>query len=407
MKRLAIVVLTTFYLLLPLVVLRQTWSMYRTMGEEVSLFTQGYVTNELVIVAASSIVLATWLIITIQVIHAMVTRSVNDLEGRKTLVGIVGSLIIGGFLGQSQTSHMSPGKAESLPVAPVAQAASATVLLLQVRQLRRIQERTLAMGTRPVPVEPNVSHPDELMRLVDRSVPLTLHREPLSQDPKVIVRVYGYPIIENSQGHLATFRKTRALELLVWLSLNRDRPRRSAARTAIWDIDVSDSSFATVVSDMRRGLASLCEGSSPHDWAPPSYGDEIQLSDQVVTDAQLLANSLVEFRRSPDDAVHDLVLRLEKIRDLPFSGTNYLWPDIDGTTTRLVMVGLTAIDEVVEWCMDNGKQSAAIAAIASGLRMVPGHGRLLDMQSAVINTSRRNHVARRRHLHQLVSKVAT
>ena len=205
----------------------------------------------------------------------------------------------------------------------------------------------------------------------------------------VTVHVFGYPIIEGSAGRRAVFRKSRALELLVWLSLNRDRQRRSTARTAIWDGDIGDSSFATVVSEMRRALVELDPDSDPQSWCPPSYTDEMALAPRVVTDADLLEQALARFRRDPDTAASDLVGLTSRIRDMPFAGAGYLWPDVDGTTTRLMILGLDAVTELTDWAVDSGDVPMALAALASGLRMMPGDADLLERQRALLARPRR------------------
>lgn len=106
-----------------------------------------------------------------------------------------------------------------------------------------------------------VDHNDSLKILyaaVDRVEPLVLNDELHDVDTRmgIIVRLFGYPLVENHLGIRAEFRKTRALELATWLVLNRQRSRRSAARTAMWEQSVSDSTFSTIVSDVRRALGS-------------------------------------------------------------------------------------------------------------------------------------------------------
>lgn len=198
--------------------------------------------------------------------------------------------------------------------------------------------------------------------------------------PRVVVRVFGAPLAEAPDGGVAEFRKARSLELLVWLALNRDRPLRSAARTAIWELDVSDSSFATVVSEMRRGLAQLVPEVPAHLWCPPTYGDEIVLSSSVCTDAEVIAACLAGFRRDPPAGAEPLAAELVRIRDLPFSGVEYLWPDLDGTTTRLVMLAVEAIEELAEWSLVNERGRHFSDVVAAGLRMLPGNERLTELQ---------------------------
>lgn len=197
---------------------------------------------------------------------------------------------------------------------------------------------------------------------------------------RVIVRVFGYPVVESVTGQAAVFRKNRALELLTWLVLNRERMRRSAARTAMWEGVVSDSSFATIVSDARRGLSEVCAGTDPREWMPPTFSDELPLSQLVVCDADLLQSALTKFRREPGAYCALVLHHLDSVRDLPFAGTNYRWPDLDGTTTRLVMLVLTAVNEVVEHSLQSDDRRVAMRALSAGLRMMPGDETLIRLQ---------------------------
>ena len=41
--------------------------------------------------------------------------------------------------------------------------------------------------------------------------------------------------------------------------MHRERATRVGARTALWDLDVRDATFANVVSEARRAMARLVE----------------------------------------------------------------------------------------------------------------------------------------------------
>jgi two-component SAPR family response regulator len=191
-----------------------------------------------------------------------------------------------------------------------------------------------------------------------------------------VVQVFGYPQVMSNNGGLATFRKKRSLELLTWLSLNRDRSRRSAARTALWDIDVNDSSFSTIVSDMRRGLVELTPAVSRDEWVPVTFTDLIPLSERVVTDAELLHDALEKFRNNEEN-IEELLTYLGWIRDVPFAGTSYSWADLDGTTTRLVILAMNAAREVAQWAAVNNHPRARDVAVSAGLRVMPGDEELI------------------------------
>lgn len=205
----------------------------------------------------------------------------------------------------------------------------------------------------------------------------------VDEDPLLVVHVYGYPVVTSRDGQRATFRKKRALELAVWLSLNRDRPRRSAARTALWQVDVSDATFSTIVSDMRRGLSEIEVSVDRSEILPATYSDELLLSQRILTDYDLLAHSLQEFRR--DTSMHSkLAMHLRGIRDAPFSGTSYEWADLDGTTTRLIITALQASQELAEYALSVSDVDLMNTAVAAGLRVMPGHEELLRIQQSFI-----------------------
>lgn len=207
----------------------------------------------------------------------------------------------------------------------------------------------------------------------------------------VVVRVYGYPCVENRLGVGAKFRKRRALELVTWLALNRERSRRSAARNAMWDVPINDSTFSTIVSDMRRSLAEI-DGSIDHDsWCPTTFSDEILLSTRVTTDAEILHNALARFRSlgTPDT---ELEYELSRIRDLPFAGTTYSWADLDGTTTRLIIQATQAAEEVATWSLENDCPHLLQVATAAGLRVMPGNEELLRLQAKALPATRARRV---------------
>lgn len=206
--------------------------------------------------------------------------------------------------------------------------------------------------------------------------------EPIT-DPLLIVRLYGYPEVCGIHGQSATFRKKRALELVVWLSLNRDRPRRSAARTALWQVDVSDSTFSTIVSDMRRGIADVASELERTELVPTTYSDELSLSKRVTTDYQMLRDALQKFREEPASYVA-LVREMKGIRDAPFSGTAYEWADLDGTTTRLIITAMQAAHELAEYALSVGDVESVLIAVSAGLRVMPGDEELLEIQQSFI-----------------------
>ena len=219
----------------------------------------------------------------------------------------------------------------------------------------------------------------QVLRAVDRELSEQVAHDVAVTEWVLVVKLFGYPVVENESGDIASFRKRRALELLTWLALNRDRSRRSAARTAMWDLDIADSTYSTIVSDMRRGLAEIDQRSSRSDWVPTTYSDEIPLSPRVITDDVLMTCALESFRKDSRNS-SEVVRALSHVRDVPFAGTSYSWADLDGTTTRLVILAITAAMEVASWALTAGDSTAFEIAVTAGLRVFPGHEELLALQ---------------------------
>lgn len=235
------------------------------------------------------------------------------------------------------------------------------------------------------------AYPKEVQALliaVDRTVPDVLTESVESDsDWSLVLQVFGYPRVMNKSGEVAHFEKKRALELVTWMALNRERSRRSAARTAMWDDNVADATFSTVVSAMRRGLGAIDNSITATDWAPPTYSDELLLNSQITTDENLISHSLRQFRADARE-LGGLMTYLPWVRDVPFAGTAYSWADLDGTTTRLVILALTAAREVATWAVEHGDMEALGVAVSAGLRVMPGDEELLRLQTSFLQTVR-------------------
>lgn len=342
---------------------------------------QGIITAELVQFMSICAVLFAWLLTVITLIQGIrIQRTRWHVTDPSSMLSVCG-IALAGFL--SLGSANSTGEAEidvsgldvHSVISPVMAGMSAT------HAIRRRQKDS-SEGHQKL----------DTASMIDECAPhsgvaVVIDRAPRAYEWEVVVRLFGYPKVENSTGGTIDFRKRKALELLTWLSINRDRPLRSAARTAMWESNISDSSFATVVSDMRRCLTELCPHVSPREWAPPTFTDNIILSNKVVTDVDLLRNAWQRFESDRSTFV-DVVEELSRVRDLPFAGTHYCWPDVDGSTTRFVMMGSNIAREVAYWAYDNKKWSEVTTAVTAGLRLLPGDEELLDLQRLVLQESR-------------------
>lgn len=240
-------------------------------------------------------------------------------------------------------------------------------------------------GVPPRDREVSIHDPVELMAAIDRE-PQGEERAGGRIDWEIKVRLYGYPDVVGAGGVEAQFRKKKALELLVWLVLNRDRARRSAARTCLWDFAINDSTFSTVISDMRRALSALGGSQTHQNWVPPTYSDVIPLAPTITSDYELL-------REAHGDFLHDvananvLTNMVADIRDIPFAGTNYLWADLDGTTTRLVIAALDACRDLATWALTNNRRSELDVAVSAALRVMPGCEEFLEIQNQYLSSS--------------------
>jgi hypothetical protein len=204
-------------------------------------------------------------------------------------------------------------------------------------------------------------------------------------DWDAVVRVYGFPVVEDSAGNRAAFSKSRSLEVLAWLGMNIDRPRRSAVRTAIWDIEISDSTFSTILSDIRRGLNRLETPSVGSQWIPPTFNDYINIGNRLTTDFDLLSVAFDAFQED-DRNVSALVTELSRIRDVPFAGTDYEWADLDGTTTRMIVVAVESALSLARWAHAHGNTQACLVAVKAGLRVFPGCDELLGIQKSFLSS---------------------
>lgn len=195
----------------------------------------------------------------------------------------------------------------------------------------------------------------------------------------VVVRLVGEPVAEARNGSVAEFSKKRSTELLSWMVLNRDRLSRSAARNAMWDVSVADSTFGTILSDLRRGLARIAPAPTEQGWCPATFTDRLVLAEGIVSDYDLLRAAVVSGHRD------DLLRELNRVRDVPFAGTSYLWADLDGSTTRVVIAVLDAVDALVDLGTSQGDHAAVLAAVRAGLRVLPGDERLLRTLGSLVS----------------------
>ena len=197
----------------------------------------------------------------------------------------------------------------------------------------------------------------------------------------VMTRVLGQVDVTSCDGVAAEFERSKALELVVWLSQHRRRPTRNAARTALWDLDVRDATFANVVSDARRALARAVAPPDGQEWIGRTLTEDLPLHEGVVTDAELLAARVEQARGLPAlDAIAILRPGLELVAGMPFAGTGYLWPDAEGVTSSLVLLATGAAIELANHYLSLGDVEGVFWATGQGLKVLAGHEELIALR---------------------------
>ncbi len=207
--------------------------------------------------------------------------------------------------------------------------------------------------------------------------------EPGSDAPPwaLLVRLFGPVVVADSDGSLVEFERSKTRELIAWLATHRDRSTRMAARTALWELDVRDATFANVVSEARRALARLVEPPEGVEWVGRTMTEALPLHELVRTDAELLAHALDAARlQPPAQAIATLVPAVDRIAGAPFEGTSYLWPDAEGITSNLVLLATSAATELAAHCLSVGDVEGVFSATGRGLRVLPGYEELIGLR---------------------------
>ena len=195
-----------------------------------------------------------------------------------------------------------------------------------------------------------------------------------------VVRVLGPVEVMTSGFGELRFRKSKSTELLCWLCFHRERPTVSAARTALWEVNVADSTFHNVLSELRRGLASC----GLRDVVRRDTKQLLVLDDCISTDLAVLKDVLLAAdERCSDDAVRELVAMLSKVRGLPFADAAYAWADAEGITSEAVWLVTRAIEIVVDAARLNADYATVLDATAAGLRMFPGDEHFLGLRRSI------------------------
>ena len=248
------------------------------------------------------------------------------------------------------------------------------------------------LGLTVVPVGLAPSHVADLRRLIGAADQPVVElpprpRRPAPVDPFVepawtfMVRVLGGIDVVDHSGTAVSFDRGKSLELVAWLAQHRDHPTRGGARAALWELEVRDATFANVVSDARRSLARAVPPADGEEWVARTLTDQLPLHPRVLTDADLLRLRLDDSRdRVPHQAIEVLRPGVALIRDLPFAGTDFLWPHAEGLTSSLTLLATTAATELARHHLTVGDVDGVFWATGQGLRALPGHEELIGLR---------------------------
>ena len=203
----------------------------------------------------------------------------------------------------------------------------------------------------------------------------------VEREHKIVVSLLGGVEVRDADGRPGSFERSKTVELIAWLATHRERATRSGARTALWELDVRDATFANVVSEARRGLARLVAPPAGEEWVARTLTEQLPLHEAVVTDADLVEDRLAHARLvPPGEAIEALRPAVAMIRDMPFAGTSYLWPDAEGITSNLVLLAITAASEFAGHALSMGDTEGVFWATAHGLKVLPGHEELIGLR---------------------------
>ncbi len=201
------------------------------------------------------------------------------------------------------------------------------------------------------------------------------------QPHEIVVGLLGTVEVTDRVGTPGSFERSKTVELIAWLATHRDRATRSGARTALWEMDVRDATFANVVSEARRKLARLVTPPAGEEWVARTLTEQLPLHDLVVTDADLVEERLAHARvQPPSQAIEILRPAVESVRGMPFTGSGYLWPDAEGLTSNLVMLAITATAEFAAHALSLGDTEGVFWATGHGLRVLSGHEELISLR---------------------------
>ena len=195
-------------------------------------------------------------------------------------------------------------------------------------------------------------------------------------DWQICVRIMGPVEIATRSWETLRFERSKSAELLTWLVMHRERPTRIAARTALWEVSIEDSTFNNVVSGVRRAI-----NQNGQNLLGKESNDVFRIGSEVITDVEILQIAIenAEIKGGDQDF---LALReaLELVRDLPFAGENFVWADTEGITSNVVLTIISGALLISDFYMSQQDLEGVFWATGQGLKALRGHEALIAMR---------------------------
>ena len=195
-------------------------------------------------------------------------------------------------------------------------------------------------------------------------------------DWQICVRIMGPVEIATRSWETLRFERSKSAELLTWLVMHRERPTLIAARTALWEVSIEDSTFNNVVSGVRRAI-----NQNGQNLLGKESNDVFRIGSEVITDVEILQIAIenAEIKGGDQDF---LALReaLELVRDLPFAGENFVWADTEGITSNVVLTIITGALLLSDFYMSQQDLSGVFWATGQGLKALRGHEALIALR---------------------------
>ena len=174
----------------------------------------------------------------------------------------------------------------------------------------------------------------------------------------------------------------RRPSLIAWLATHRDRATRANARTALWEQDVRDATFANVVSE-AQAVAGATRAAPARRGVGRPHVDRVAAAPPARRHRRRPARARsgrIPNAAVPQQAIAILRPAVDSIAGLPFEGTSYLWPDAEGMTSHLILLATSAASELAAHCLAVGDIEGVFQATGRGLRVLPGHEELIGLR---------------------------